>query len=113
MPNHHEEIEKDQYEKINGLTARVEGLVAAVDISNQINIEMLKQLRDQRDSFERMTHRVLWGAFAIILVLLAALIFGAIGKDGLFAVRDSMPKVALAAPWHNDLDKYQQRRAAA
>ena len=31
MSTHHEEIEKDQYDKINTLAAKVEGLTSAVD----------------------------------------------------------------------------------
>lgn len=32
MPTHHDDIEKDQYDKINTLAAKVEGLTSAVDI---------------------------------------------------------------------------------
>ena len=95
------EIEKDQYEKINDLTKKVASLPSAVDIPNQVNIELLKLLK-----------RVMCGAFIIILILLGALIFGAIGKEGLFAVRQTLPlnlpgdQTTDAIPWHNDLDNW-------
>lgn len=94
MGTHHDEIEKDQYDKINALSANVAGLASAVEISNNINLQLVALLK-----------KVLIGAFIIILILLGALIFGAIGKEGLFAVRDSMPKVTQAIPWHNDFDR--------
>lgn len=106
MPTHHDDIEKDQYEKINSLAAKVEGLTAAVDISNQLNIETVKLLK-----------KALSYEFWTIIVLIAALVYGAIGKDGLFAVRQAVPvptvpalpqgdQQAVIAPWHNDFDRH-------
>ena len=70
------EIEKDQYEKINALTGRVEQLVGAVDVANQINLELMKLIK-----------KALCYMFWIIVFLICAIIYGAIGKDGFYAVR--------------------------
>lgn len=98
MSTNHEEIEKDQYNKINSLTARVEGLTAAVDVSNQINIEMTRMLR-----------KALSYEFWTIIVLIAVLIYGAIGEKGFRTVRDAVPfpyssddqQTSVIAPWND------------
>ena len=104
------EIEKDQYEKINTLTGRVEQLVGAVDVANKINLELMKLLK-----------KALSYEFWVILFLIAALVYGAIGKDGLFAVRQAVPlptcppsgeQQTMLVPWHNDFDKYYRKSAA-
>lgn len=98
------DIEADQYDKINKLASRVEQLTGVVDVSNQLNSKLLTLLT-----------KVLYGSFIIILCLVGALIFGAIGKDGLFAVRNSLPiperqqqSQNIAIPWHSDLDRWFQ-----
>lgn len=122
----HDEIERDQYEKINALTAevktnngKVEQLTASVDVSNQLVIRQMEQsaadhkasmveLRSMHDSYVKLTKYIVGILALIIVMLICALVYGAIGERGLFAVRDSMPKVA-AAPWHNDMDRYFYR----
>jgi len=97
-----EDIEKDQYDKIHSLTARMEQLTGAVDVSNQINLELMKLLK-----------KALCYMFWIIVFLIGAIIYGAIGKDGFYAVRQSIPipeniptrTPTAALPWHNDFDK--------
>ena len=124
MPTHQDEIEANQWKVINGLAARVEGLSSAVDVSNDILLKQLVQnaeehkaaiaeLRRMHDSYVTMTKYIICLLFLVIFALIGAIIYGAIGKQGLFAVRDSMPKVALAIPWHNDLDRFYQRRNVA
>lgn len=95
----HDEIEKDQYDKINSLTSRVEQLAGAVDISNQMNAQLIGLLK-----------KALCYMFWIIVFLIGAIIYGAIGKDGFYAVRGSipMPQQSVvsqdAIPW-NDKSK--------
>lgn len=74
------EIEKDQYDKINTLTGRVEQLVGAVDVANQINLELMKLLK-----------KALAYEFWVIIILIAALVYGAIGEKGLYSVRQVIP----------------------
>lgn len=93
-----EEIEKDQYEKINALTGRVEQLVGAVDVANQINLELMKILK-----------KAIFYMFLIIVFLIGAIIYGAIGKEGFYAVRQTVPIPSsgkdAAIPWFNDFDR--------
>lgn len=77
-----DDIEKDQYDKINGLTAEVRELAGAVQVSNNINGELLKLLR-----------RVLSGAFWVIVLLVLALLYAANGPDGYKAIRETLPNI--------------------
>ena len=124
MPTHHDEIEKDQYEKLNALAARVEGLTSAVDVSNDILVKHMEQsaadhaaameeMKSMHESYVTMTKYIIGLLFVAIFSLIGAIIYGAVGKQGLFAVRDAMPRVAQAIPWHNDLDRFTNRRSAA
>ena len=120
----HDDIEKDQYDKINTLAAKVEGLTSAVDVSNDILLRQIEQsavdhsaamdkLQKMHDSYVKMTKYIIGMLFIVIFSLIGALIYGAIGKEGLHAVRDTMPKVTFAVPWHNDLDRFFHRRPVA
>lgn len=100
----HEEhlaVEKDQYEKINTLTSKVEQLTGAVDVANQINLELMKLLK-----------KALCYMFWVIVFLIGAIIYGAIGKDGFYAVRGTIPMPSQsvvsqdAIPW-TDKSKIQ------
>lgn len=91
-------VEKDQYEKINALTSRVEQLTGSVDVSNQLVIKQMEQsaadhkaamseLRSMHDSYAKMTKWIIGSLVSIILFLIGAIIYGAIGSDGFYAVR--------------------------
>lgn len=83
----HDEIEKDQYDKIHELTKKVESLTGAVDVANQINIELSKLLK-----------RALSYEFYVIIILIAALVYGAIGEKGLYSVRQFVPMPMQSIP---------------
>lgn len=117
MPTHHDENDANQWKVINGLAAKVEGLSSAVDVSNDILIKQMQQnaeehkaaiaeIQKMHDSYVTMTKYIIGLLFLVIFALIGAIIYGAIGKQGLFAVRDSMPKVGAIMPMSNDLDKY-------
>ena len=119
MSTNHDAIEKDQYEKLNALTTKVEGLTSAVDVSNDILIKQMEQssedhkvaiseLRMMHDSYVTMTKYIIGLLALIIFSLIGAITYGAIGKQGLFAVRDTIPRVAIV-PWHNDFDRFFQK----
>lgn len=120
----HDEIEREQFDKINSLTARVEGLASAVDVSNDILVKQMNQnaadhsaamdkMQKMHDSYVKMTKYIIGLLFVVIFSLIGALIYGAIGKEGLHAVRETMPNVVQAVPWHNDMDKFFRRKLAA
>lgn len=99
-----EDIERNQYDRINELSSRVDFLAGQVETSNKLNAELVKLLRRESN-----------GKFGVIIVLIAALIYMALGPDGYNAVRDTIPTPwrkgeqkatasAPIAPWHDDFD---------
>lgn len=98
-------VEKDQYEKINRLTARVEQLTGSVDVSNQLVIRQMEQsaadhkaamqeLRTMHDSYAKMTRWIVCSLITIILFLTGAIVYGAIGREGFYSVRPNFPQTA-------------------
>ena len=69
-----------QWKSINALTAEVKSLSGTVGAQNKINADLVALLK-----------KALSYEFYVILILIAALVYGAIGKEGLFAVRQSLP----------------------
>ena len=69
-----------QWKSINSLAAEVKSLSGTVEAQNQINSDLVALLK-----------KALSYEFYVIVALIAALIYGAVGKEGLFAVRQSLP----------------------
>ena len=69
-----------QWKSINSLAAEVTSLSGTVEAQNQINSDLVALLK-----------KALSYEFYVIVALIAALIYGAVGKEGLFAVRQSLP----------------------
>lgn len=69
-----------QWKSINSLAAEVKSLSGTVDAQNKIITDLVALLK-----------KALSLEFYVILILIAALVYGAIGKEGLFAVRQSLP----------------------
>lgn len=69
-----------QWKSINSLAAEVKSLSGSVEAQNKINSDLVALLR-----------KALSYEFYVILILIAALVYGAVGKEGLFAVRQSLP----------------------
>ena len=98
----HDEIHAEIFGRINHIETKVDetnGDLRGVVESN----EKLLALMDKRDVMFWRTICVL--AFIAILAV-AAVIVGAIGKDGLYAARKAVPVSFDALPAHNDFDKY-------
>ena len=69
-----------QWKSINSLAAEVKTLSGTVDAQNNINADLVALLK-----------KALSYEFYVILILIAAIVYGAIGREGLFAVRQSLP----------------------
>jgi len=83
-----DDVHSDLYTKINALTSQQQQLIGAMDVQNQINIELMKLLK-----------KALCYEFWIIVLLIGAIIYGAIGKDGFYAVRSiPNPVTSVIAP---------------
>lgn len=78
----HDEIEKDQYLKIENLTKTVSELTGAVSVLNKTNTDLVATLK-----------RSLFYEFLTIIFLIAVIAYGAIGERGLYAVRDTVPSM--------------------
>lgn len=89
-PEEHLAIENDQYAKIHELTSKVGQLAGTVEAANKINQDLVMLLK-----------RALLYMFITILFLIGAVIYGAIGKEGFYAVRQVVPTSAEALPWND------------
>lgn len=78
----HDDIEKDQYAKIEVLTKSVSELTGAVSVLNKTNTDLTTTLK-----------RALFYQFIVIVFLILVIAYGAIGERGMYAVRETMPSV--------------------
>ena len=78
----HDDIEKDQYAKIDVLTKTVSELTGAVSVLNKTNTDLTSTLK-----------RALFYQFIVIVFLILVIAYGAIGERGMYAVRETMPSV--------------------
>ena len=105
MPKSHDEIHADIYGRVNALESKIDetnGYLRGVVESN----EKLITLLEKRDT---TLNRVIWALLVILLFSLGVIAFGAIGKDGMHSVRQTLPTIpqtADAIPVHNDIDKW-------
>ena len=92
------------YGRINGLESKVDetnGYLKGVVASNEQLLGILTK------SQAHLKHALVL-SYVFAFACLGALIYGAIGKDGLYSVRRTMPSLPIQAdalPAHNDFDK--------
>ena len=70
-------------ERVDDLETRVRG----------IEVDSAK-LDARLEALVSSTNNLKWGVWALLVICVLALIYGAIGKDGLFAVRDAAASVS-------------------
>lgn len=109
MPMPQSQINNQLFGRLNSLESKVDetnGYLRGVVESN----EKLITLLEKRDT---TLNRVIWALLVILLFALGVIAFGAIGKEGMHSVRDTLPVVptntADALPAHNDFDKWRGR----
>ena len=71
--------------------------------------EKLITLLERRDT---TMGRVLWALLVLLLFAIGVIAFGAIGKEGMHSVRQTLPSIpqqSAAIPAHNDFDKWRRR----
>lgn len=102
----HDEIHADLYGRVNRLESKIDetnGYLRGVVESN----EKLITLLEKRDT---TLNRVIWALLVLLLFAVGVIAFGAIGKEGMHSVRQTMPNLPTAAVVpHNDFDKWQYR----
>lgn len=106
-------IHRDLYDKINSNTNAVAALTAEVGVLTRQN-ERFFELIEKKDANFVKTIRWFVALLALIVAaLLAALIYGAIGADGLKAVRESVPMPShhtqgeYPMAWNDDLHNFK------
>lgn len=81
----HLKVEEDQYRKINELTTKLAQLTGTVEAQNAINADLVALLK-----------KALLYLFLIVIALIGTVIYGAIGKDGFYAVRKGVVNVTMS-----------------
>lgn len=110
--NHEIEHEKI-YCRINKLESKVDetnGYLRGVVESNEKIVAVNSKLISLLEKRDTTMWRVVCILAGITMLSLGALVYGAIGKDGLFSVRQILPDKMVAIPAQNDFDK--QRRSS-
>ncbi len=69
----------------------------------------LKGVVDSNEKLIKLFTRALHIISVIALVAVGAVIYGAIGENGMKSVRNLMPDLTYAIPTHNDLDQWQHK----
>lgn len=71
----------------------------------------LKGVVDSNEKLIKLFTRALYVISFIAIIAVGAVIFGAIGKDGMHSVRQIVPDIVYAIPTdHHELDFWQNRR---
>ena len=90
-----------EHEKIYG---RINKLESKIDETNGY----LRGVVESNEKLIKLFSKALYILAGITLLSLAALVYGAIGKDGLFSVRQILPDKMVAIPMQNDFDKWRR-----
>lgn len=112
-------IHRDLYDKVNENTNAVSALRATVEVLTNQNERFFQLIEKKDENFMKALRWFGWLVAAIVLALLAALIYGAIGADGLKAVRESLPAAPQQSrqtatssepmPWTDDVAAWFRR----
>ena len=98
------------YGRINKLESKVDetnGYLRGVVESNERIVAVNSKLISLLEKRDTTMWRVVCILAGITMLSLGALVYGAIGKDGLFSVRQILPTNDLAILPQNDLDKWR------
>ena len=108
MPMPQSQINSQLSSRLNVLESKVDetnGYLRGVVESN----EKLITLLERRDT---TMGRVLWALLVLLLFAIGVIAFGAIGKEGMHSVRQTLPNLppqSAAIPAHNDFDKWRYK----
>ena len=117
MPIPQAQINNQLFGRLNSLESKVDetnGYLKGVVESNEklfAQNDKLIALLERRDTTQ---NRVLWALLVLLLFAIGVIAFGAIGKEGMHSVRQtlpSLPQQSAAIPAHNDFDKWRYRAA--
>ena len=114
MPMPQAQINNQLFGRLNSLESKVDetnGYLKGVVESNEklfAQNDKLIALLERRDTTQ---NRVLWALLVLLLFAVGVIAFGAIGKEGMHSVRQTLPAMpqSAAIPAHNDFDKWRYR----
>lgn len=115
MPMPQSQINSQLFGRLNSLESKVDetnGYLKGVVESNEKMLaqnDKLIALLERRDTTQ---NRVIWALFILLLFSVGVIAFGAIGKEGMHSVRQTLPNLpqqSAAIPAHNDFDKRRYR----
>lgn len=104
----HEEVHAEIFSRINGLESKVDetnGYLRGVVESNEKVVKANERLIELIERRDKTQARIMWGLLTILLLAIGIIGYGAIGKEGMFSVRQTVPFSTAALPAQNDLDK--------
>ena len=84
-----DDIHKDLYQKLNSNTAEMKELTGAVKVLTAQNERFFKMIEKKDELFLKALRALFW----IAVLLIAALIYGALGDKGFNAIADRIPAV--------------------
>ena len=102
-----DEVHRELFTKVGTLTNSVAELSGAVSVLNKTNTDLVALLK-----------KALSYEFYTILILIAALVYGAIGEKGFVTIRETIPTpfsnsdddhASVIAPWYNDQNRFLHR----
>lgn len=85
------EMIEELYNRLRQTDVAVGVLGTKVDEMGRSFSAQVTLMREQNDKFLKLIYRLLSVFGALLLIMLGALIYGAIGKEGLHSVRQAMP----------------------
>lgn len=85
-----DEIHQNLYERINDTDTKLSELIGQTSMLVSQNDKLMKFLEKDGQRFQR----IIYTLFAVVMVLVGAVVFGAIGKEGFYAVRTLSPATA-------------------
>ena len=115
MPMPQSQINNQLFGRLNSLESKVDetnGYLRGVVESNEklfAQNDKLITLLERRDTTQ---NRVLWALLVLLLFAIGVIAFGAIGKEGMHSVRQTLPNLppqSAAIPAHNDFDKWRYK----
>jgi len=93
---------QDLYDKVNANTVAVAALTAEVKTLTCQNAALMSLNQQRTEASERLFKWLGASMFLLIMFLSGIIGYGAIGKQGMYTVRETTP----ITTWHNDLDDW-------
>lgn len=101
--------------RINKIESKVDstnGYLKGVIEMNEKLIGQYDRLIALHEKRDKTLSRIIWALLVLLLFAIGVIAFGAIGKEGMHSVRQTLPNLpqqSAAIPAHNDFDKWRYK----